>query len=444
MASLSFTCPNCAKILRLAQRPAPGKKIRCPGCKDVFVPELDAEEDEAIEEDRPKAKVNAAPDDDSDEEDEAPPRKKVRTRDDDDDDDRPRRKKARDDDDDVDDDDDRPRKKKKGKSGARQAVMMLLIMGGVTLVLLGGAAFVVTGWFWPGFMIAATNNNDIQTYIPVYATDLIGMNTGAVGQQNQLDAVLKLSQNAGPFKDRPLPPEAVDLMRNSEKVIIATQAVNMRNLNYVAILAKDTAAVDTFKAALGNAERLDKRHIIYRTGKKGGGWPGVVAVPGNRLVLLNDLTDDPLLELLKRGIEPGVGECPALKYAKAVEQAPIWSAWTPAPLPKNFKQAAALMGPAVNMKGGNLAAEFANERWKFKVSIECANEADAKGTLTAIDGIKGMLALGGGLPPTLTKDLSTYASEAQGAMVSIRIELSTQAMEDFAKGQIKEKGFKKR
>ena len=54
-----------------------------------------------------------------------------------------------------------------------------------------------------------------------------------------------------PLKDRPLPTEVMDLIRDSEKLVIALQAGGRMPVNYVAILSKDTAAVDKFKAAAG-------------------------------------------------------------------------------------------------------------------------------------------------------------------------------------------------
>jgi hypothetical protein len=150
-AEMAFrvTCPKCDKVLQLREQPAAGKKVKCPGCGQAFVPP------------REKAKVAAKPssDDDSprkkqgDEEDidETPKKKKLAKSDEDDvdvEDEAPRKKKKKrdkeDDEDEGEDEDEEPRKKKKKKKKAGSSnVLYWVYRGGSVVVLVGLIAVLV-------------------------------------------------------------------------------------------------------------------------------------------------------------------------------------------------------------------------------------------------------------------------------------------------------------
>jgi hypothetical protein len=444
MTSVSFTCPNCAKVLRTAKRPAPGKKIKCPGCEEIFAPAFDDDETtEAVEIEPPRSKAKPAAATRDEEEEDAKPRRPAAKREDDEEDEKPRRKKARavDEEEDADDsDDDRPRKKKKAKKKSN-VLMLALVIGGGFFVALSCGLLGVGAWVWPGFLISSTNNNDIQAYIPISANQIFGIDTKAVSQQGQLDFALKWLETVGPLKDRPLPTEVMELIRDSEKLIIAVQSGRgPLPQTYIAILAKDTAAVDKFKAAagLGAPERLEKRHNIYRTGKKAAAkWTAFVAMPGDRLVLLNNLPEDSLLELLKRGEKPDEKQSGALTFSKVVDQSPVWTAWAvptmgavkaPPKMQANMP-APGMAGP--EPKGGSMAAEFAQDHWKVHFRIELSSEAEATKMKGLLDLQKGMIALGA--PPAIAKDIKTLVAEVQGSTVSIRIQMSPQTIEEIGK-----------
>lgn len=153
MANISITCPNCAKILRCKEAPPAGKKVKCPSCSEVFLPDLNGEEDdtEGISE-KPSVKALAADDDLVEEDEEEAPRRKHRRDDDDDNDDEaPRQKRRRDDDDDYDDDEDdaprirkKTRRKSKQKSGNSALLLILSIVGGVVVLI--GCVVGSIGW----------------------------------------------------------------------------------------------------------------------------------------------------------------------------------------------------------------------------------------------------------------------------------------------------------
>jgi hypothetical protein len=433
MASVSFTCPNCAKVLRTAKRLAPGKKIKCPGCEEIFAPEFEDDDvKESVETEPPRSKAKRDEQDANQK-----PRRPAPKPDDEVEDEKPQRKKARavDEDDDT-DDDDRPRKKKKAKKKS-SAMMLALVIGGGVLVALSCGLLGVGAWVWPGFLISPTNNNDIQAYIPWSVNQIYGIDTKAVSQQGQLDFAMKWLETFGPLKDRPLPPEVMELVRDSEKLIVSVQTGARRPPTYIAILAKDTAAVEKFKAAaaLGAPERLERRHNVYRTGKKAGAkWPAFVAMPGDRLVLLNDMPEEFLVELLKRGEKPDDRQSGAVTYSKAVEQSPVWVAWEVPTVGAAKLQANVKKGPMIappEPKGGTMAAEFAQDHWKVHFRIEMPTEADATKMKALMDLQKGMAAFGA--PAPVAKDINTLVSEVQGATLSIRIQMSPQTIEEIGK-----------
>jgi phage FluMu protein Com len=67
----TVTCTACGTKLQVAATPGPGKKLRCPKCKEVFMPTPPEEEEEQREEEeeRPAAKVRRRRDEEEEEED---------------------------------------------------------------------------------------------------------------------------------------------------------------------------------------------------------------------------------------------------------------------------------------------------------------------------------------------------------------------------------------
>lgn len=116
-AGFRFSCPHCDKVLKTSTPPAPGKRIRCPGCGEVFAPELDDSEDEATAfQERPAVKGKAT----------------VRPRDE--------------------EEDESPRTRKKEAAGVNMMVYVALGLLGVGGLLSCGCLG-VTAFAWPGFML---------------------------------------------------------------------------------------------------------------------------------------------------------------------------------------------------------------------------------------------------------------------------------------------------
>ncbi len=187
MPAATITCTECGAALRVAARPEPGKKLKCPKCQGVFV--VPSEDDEA-EDQAPKKPAKARPNGaapakiaakpippkrGADEDEDEAPRKPVKARrpvDEDDEDEKPVRASRRDDDDDDEEGFVRrkpKRKSKKRKSSNTGMVLGVAVAGILLLILIGGGA--VTAFVWPGFLVSGENKgtgNELPlAYIPV-------------------------------------------------------------------------------------------------------------------------------------------------------------------------------------------------------------------------------------------------------------------------------------
>jgi hypothetical protein len=137
MPPMETRCPHCERKLNVPEN-LNGKKVRCPGCKDAFVVDLDGDEAPA------EAAVTTKPRRPT-----PPPPAEV-------DDDRPRRRRREDDEDDYDepraedesgdeeeDDEDRPRRRKRKRSRGRQAAASAVMGPAIALMIVGGLTLVV-------------------------------------------------------------------------------------------------------------------------------------------------------------------------------------------------------------------------------------------------------------------------------------------------------------
>lgn len=121
MARISFRCPQCDKVLNTSTRPTSGKKVRCPECGEIFVPEIDDDDATGFQK-RPSVKRTAAADDPDEEDEERHSRKTTKV--------------------------------KQSAGGGALLVIVLLLLGGgggVLFLLCGGVA--LTAFVWPGFLI---------------------------------------------------------------------------------------------------------------------------------------------------------------------------------------------------------------------------------------------------------------------------------------------------
>jgi hypothetical protein len=156
---ITFTCPSCAKTLRVSETTA-GRKGRCPNCADIFtIPHASTVAEEPPARERPErmpaaARRTPAPPA-RDEEDDLPPEHELRE-DEDDFEDRPRRKTKR-------------RRSKRGGSG-------LLVVGLIVglLALLGGGG--ATAYFLGAFDGLFGSSGSDVTYYPDNPSMVVSIN----------------------------------------------------------------------------------------------------------------------------------------------------------------------------------------------------------------------------------------------------------------------------
>jgi predicted Zn finger-like uncharacterized protein len=132
MATISIRCPECRAALKFDSTPAPGKKIKCPRCNEVFVPETD--------EDAPLATAVQS----------SPGKSRASRREEDEE--RPRRRKA------DRDDEEHPRAGKLKKSGSGGLLLVIgVVCVGVLMLACGGVGLAA----WLILTPAATRNPSI-------------------------------------------------------------------------------------------------------------------------------------------------------------------------------------------------------------------------------------------------------------------------------------------
>lgn len=247
MAAVTFKCPHCARVLRTANAPPAGKKVKCPSCGEPFVPEVEtngvstaiqkktsvkAVPPPADEDDRPKVKKGPPPAPqakpsrrkDEEDEDEDRPRKSKRDEDEEDED-RPRKSKR---DEDEDEEEDRPRRKKK-KTGRRERSNKGLIIGlagggGVLLLLI---LLLILFLLRPGASkeaVAARPAVNPMAYLPPKYVQIFGLNSAELAKRNKLEDLLSLTDMAGGMVqvDPGEIAEIKQLIRDAERFIQAT------------------------------------------------------------------------------------------------------------------------------------------------------------------------------------------------------------------------------
>ncbi len=475
-AKVSFSCPNCDKVLKSSTRPVPGKKIKCPACGEAFVPEVDDDENEesGIQE-KPKLKSKSAS--------KANAGGKAR--------------KRVDDDEDGGADEERPAKKKaKQKSGGGFLLIGLLLLGGGGLFLVC-AGVGVGAFVWPGFMLSkkaddknvaavdakdkdkekekakepgkekekipeikvpvVAQNNNIGNYMLPDAMMLFGSNVKGLRDKNQLEPLLnQIDGLAGP--GNAMPAELKDLTRNAERMMVsvqlpAQQAVGAKPKLVIAILASNAEFVTKFRnlPKLGQEEKLAGKYSVYRPGLKDNDWPPLVVCPSDRILLLCEMNDAELTTLLDKAAN-NPASSPALKMANSVESAHFWGTL---PFDDNIKQAfngapadlaqlpqlAGAIESLKRSKGSTLAANIINDTgWQVQVGVECANPQDAEALKAGGEVFIPLMMIGfqNGPPgtkpsPTLLKDLNTIKFQTRGPVANLNLQIASQSLTDLAK-----------
>lgn len=457
--SVSFTCPNCSKVLRASARPPAGKKVKCPACSEPFVPELDDEEAATKIQDKPRVKAKPAPSRlDDDEDDEKPRNKKSRA--DEDDDDRPRKKRSRDDD--EEDEDDRSSKKKKSKKKSGGSMLMILL----GVVFLGGGGLLgcigcgVGAWFfWP------SGNNELAAYISPDANLLVGgrpkeLKTKFSGFKNMFQ------QAAGPGPNDQFP-EMEDLVLNSEQFLLFT---NTNNLNLMGPGPGGGGAkgmVLIFKAQPADIERVKKSNRLEPAKVVGGHTIHKMKGQGNDLlaisgqhVIFSDLEEGKLQTVLDRG-KKSPAKSAAIDLSRSVDRSPMWVAFTfDGETRKGMRDMIEMAGDKVpSMKAAGPALDGAKgltftmdvvgaNDLKVTASVMCKNSSDAGKVKTGLEdgwklakgAIDAFMAFGPGpqgpdarAMQLMMQDLGKMSFSTSGDSATATLTFSNATVEELAK-----------
>jgi DNA-directed RNA polymerase subunit RPC12/RpoP len=207
MPAVSFSCPECRKVLKSPAAIPAGKKIRCPGCSKVFaMPELEDQElAEAIQEKPRPPKPAPRRAREEEQPDEAPRRRtKVAAPPVEEEELQEELPEA----DEREEEEERPRKKKRGKKQKRRSGALLwLLLGGMAamLLLLVGGAGVGAYFLWFFGINRGTGDEDPLAYIPPNASLIMGFDYPAVLNDSvlgpQLEDSIRKQSGTGNYFD---------------------------------------------------------------------------------------------------------------------------------------------------------------------------------------------------------------------------------------------------
>jgi hypothetical protein len=450
---ISFTCPNCAKVLRAATRPPAGKKVKCPACGEAFLPELDEEEEAtAIQSTSTKVKSKAPPRDNEDGDEAKPRSKKKRADDEDNEDVAPPRRKNRD----EDDDDDRSIKKKgKQKSGGKGLLIVLglFLLGGVGVLscgLCGIGAFV-----WPGFL--ANKKSNLEPFVPPDANLVMGGNPKLLKTKSaELQKILRMQGVQGNNANRE------DIEFNSENLLVfGNTRGNSRD--FTAVFVSTATDIENLKRnpALGAAQNVGGHtiHKITDDGKRNGISYDYIAFQPNNIVVAANGDQQAFLATLDRGKKAAQTNA-ALELSRSVNSSPFWLAMTLDnqmrddlrrgmgqqkglfPLPASVAAAV----PAVDgIRGVTMTFDVAaNQDVNIAANVPCKNAEDATKIKAAVEDswnqLKALLQVGlmfqqpgqKKIPQAFVNDLTSIQFAAEGSSATAKLKLTSQAIQELA------------
>ena len=451
MATISFTCPHCEKVLRSTQRPPAGRKVKCPACNEGFVPELDNDEAAGIQEEpRLKSKAKAVDDDVDAEEVDV---------DEVDDDEKPRKKKKNNRDDD-DEDDGGARKKKKGKKKA--GANKMLIYGGIALVGIGGLFICVLlgvgAFVWPGFL--RSNNSALLAFVAPDANMV--MHADLKQTRTKMEPLEKMFREQGIGKN-PGQPEnnaMIDLMKNADKLVVSSNTAKSKD-SATTVIQAPAAEIEKFKKSpgMGAPLTIGGHANVYKQAGGGGILPRFVAFPAADIVVFADQPEAEFIRILDRG-KKGVQQNAAIDLGKSASGSLVWVAVIfDADMRKNMKQSLQQFGkaskkmeaavPAVDgCKGVVISFEATNKQdLKIAASLTCKDAGDAAKMKDGLDDgfnqLRGFLAImqnAGGMmpgqaefPKGIIQDLNSTAFQVQGSNASATLTITSQSLQELGR-----------
>jgi predicted RNA-binding Zn-ribbon protein involved in translation (DUF1610 family) len=499
-ASVSVTCPNCAKVLRLSARPAKGKNIKCPSCGEAFLPELDDEETGIQEKPGAKAKASSS--------------KSASKRSRDEDDGPPQRRKRHAQDEDDEEEDDKPFRKKKAKKSGSMLMIVLLLVGGGLLFLSCGAVG-LTAFVWPGFMLTKTDdkkvaqnrqegkeekakpapviddkgndrqapvNVNIASYILPDANMAMGANLKGLRDSNQIEIFNGIIEFALQGNQQGnMPAQVADVLRDCEKVVLtgnAPMGQQMGGPNFggprpgggappikvaiAALLPANAIAKIKGLPGMGAEEKLAGKYSIYRL--TGNGKRMILAFPGDQVLVLGEVTDAEMTTMLDNAARNPANADQLAKMSAMVESSHFWFSFKMdadgrrqmqgvdqmlAGKPGVPQQAIQGMQAMQKVKGGCIAVDAVpGGNWKLQLNLDFDDANAASSVKDTADALK-KLALDKiaepqqpPVPPSVQADVNTLSFTTQGTLVSGTLSVSAQTIA-AAKAEMGGGGFAK-
>lgn len=461
MAMTAFACPACNKVLKSSNPLPAGKKVKCPGCGNIFT--VPGEEEAAIQARSPvplpRAGRKTRRDEDSgddpprqrksrrDEDDERP-RNKQRRREEDEDDDLPQRKRRACDDDEEDEDDDKPRSRKSRRKPAKSRTLLFVGLGGGLLALL----LIVVGVVLFGFVLGtAAAANDPLVFLPADGNLVFGANFAHLRNnpdfKKGVDQALAMNPN--------VMPGLRDFMQECDSFMIAGNSARQDFAGTAVFLTAKPQDPEKVRQAFaaGPAEKMQGA-TIFRS------KDGIVLMPNPKMIVLTKLPDAQLAKLLE-------SKSPALKadllsQVSTLRRNTVWLAVSLDGEPRKELQKIKAKDLQSNpFIGKELAAfvpalqqaKFATavmdlgpdaKSLKLEVGLQCANEADAKKGEAALKGFwdtsgKGFLNMAqmmmpakgpevAGVQTLISEVTNNLKIQSAGANLTVSLALSENAL----------------
>jgi hypothetical protein len=464
--AITIICSGCDKKLRVGKRPEAGKKVKCPGCGNAFVPDIEDDDEAASIQEGPRLRSRSAssPFNRGDEDDDTPVRNRRR---DEDDDDAPARKRRRD------EDDDPPARKQKRKQKAASNLVLFGLIGVGTVVLLlacGGVG--VTAFVWPGFMLSkkagdvvkgaaardAPEEKALTSYLLPNADLVLGVSARGLRESGQFESILNWIQST---QQQALPREATEVFRECDKALLSMHANALANQGgpkgnqggppgqprggpngppngpfgaqpkiVLAVLMSNAAGMSKAKnqiraaQGVGAEERLAGRYPLMRQ-REQNGQIVLYAFPTERTLVItaSPVTDQDLTSILDKAARNEAAAVPAqvAKMMPMVEQAHFWIAYAAdaqargalGMLPlflgnqKGVPPAVQAMTQALGkVKGASLGVDAVpGGGMKLQLHVECDDANAARSLKDGGEALKGMLINQAAQDPTAPRSL---------------------------------------
>jgi predicted Zn finger-like uncharacterized protein len=453
MPATKFACPECGAVLRTNNPIPEGKRVKCPKCGTLFVPqpEVEIEGADVVEDDalpaRPAPRPRPA---------DAPRR--------------PRRARAIEDDaDELPEDEqieDRPVKRRKGtlkkkhSTGGKQGLVIGIIGGVLLLVLLalgGVAAFV-----WPGFLRSGVNrgtgDEDPLAYVPADSGQVFSVDVHSLlsdpALATALEPVLR-NVKSDALVGAVMRETGLDFGDLCERVVIAGKAqggpggMSPGAREEIALLAvrshksfDQTLVRKAFKEP--KSQRLEGK-TYFTINEQFSASPNsaratfsTLFMPSDRVIVLATLPEDQLKSLMASDGSQVHLKSELQGLYKRMDKAQVWLA---AEMPSTGANPAVPGLAMPQMRAVGVMGRFEdNKDVGFSVSLVCGSENDAKKMMGFAQLSSTMGGWGGGMPgappevqQALKEVMRNMKYNVEGSTFHADTKLSRQLVEELLK-----------